>query len=102
MTKEAQSKINMEVKDVMKKINKSNLWKYGSKALRSCSAEVYETDKFYVLRSYRTIVACIEKETGKLFDGLRYVYGYTATSAQHISKFAEDYNASKVLTYKAV
>lgn len=59
--------------------------------LRSCQATVYETSGFYVLQSYRTYVACIDKFTGTLVDVLRTEYGYTATSAQHISKFASDY-----------
>lgn len=63
------------------------------KQLRSCSAEVITTDNYYYLRSYNTIVAIINRETGELFDVLRFVYGYTSTSAQHISKFSHDYGA---------
>ena len=69
--------------------------------LRSCKAEVWATDDYYVLRSYSTIVAIIDSD-GRLFDFLRYVYGYTATSAQHISKFAHDYNATIRYTYRDV
>ena len=75
--------------------------------LRSCSAEVAKVGNWYVLRSYRTIVAIIDTQTDTLVDFLRYVYGYTATSAQHISKFNQDYGMSKwgcahVLTYREV
>lgn len=63
--------------------------------LRRCSADVYETDTLCILRSYSTIVAVIDKTTDTLYDFLRYVYGYTATSAQHIAKFKHDYGASK-------
>ena len=59
--------------------------------LRYCTAEVAETENFYVLRSYNTLVAFIDKRTDELYDILRFVYGYTATSAQHISKFEKDY-----------
>ena len=59
--------------------------------LRTCSAYVYETNGYYILKSYNTIVAFINKENDTLYDVLRYVYGYTSTSAQHISKFNEDY-----------
>ena len=62
-----------------------------SKKLRSCTAWVYETDNYYILQSYGTLIACINKTTDTLFDVLRIVYGYTATSAQHISKFEKDY-----------
>ena len=61
------------------------------KRLRSCNARVIDTDEYYVLISYRTVVAFIEKATNTLVDVLRYVYGYTSTSAQHISKFNHDY-----------
>lgn len=61
------------------------------KRLRTCEAWVYETDHFYLLKSYNTFVACIDKMNNTLYDALRYVYGYTATSAQHIAKFVNDY-----------
>lgn len=59
--------------------------------LRTCQAYVYETKHFYVLRSYGTFIACISKRTDTLYDMLRHEYGYTNTSAQHISKFNSDY-----------
>ena len=59
--------------------------------LRTCTAWVEETPNYYRLRSYRTLIAVIAKDTDTLFDCLRTVYGYTATSAQHISKFEKDY-----------
>ena len=65
------------------------------KRLRSCAAEVCETDSYYILRSYNTIVAVIDKAHDKLYDVLRMVYGYTAISAQHISKFNIDYSSSR-------
>ena len=58
--------------------------------LRYCNAYVLFTSKYYVLKSYSTIVAAIV-EDGNLYDFLRYVYGYTSTSAQHIAKFRNDY-----------
>ena len=61
------------------------------KRLRSCKAYVYETPSFYILRSYNTYVALIDKSTDTCYDFLRSVYGYTNTSAQHISKFDKDY-----------
>lgn len=69
----------------------------GTKKLRSCSASVeaycVEGMAVCVLKSYSTYVAaviCTENGcTG--IDVLRKVYGYTATSAQHIAKFFTDY-----------
>ena len=71
------------------------------KRLRSCNARVaqvvdVEQGKVYwVLVSYRTIVAVIDTATDSLLDFLRWSYGYTATSAQHIAKFSHDYGAGK-------
>lgn len=73
---------------------------YYVKRLRSCNACVMETKNFYILQSYNTKVAAIDKATGVLYDFLRYVYGYTATSAQHIAKFAKDYGATRRYTYR--
>lgn len=75
--------------------------------LRSCSAEVAKVGNWYVLRSYRTVVAIIDTQTDTLVDFLRYVYGYTATSAKHIAKFGQDYGRGKCgcthsLTYRDV
>lgn len=67
----------------------------GFKRLRTCSAVVFETENYYILQSYRTPIAVIAKSTDTLYDVLRYVYGYTATSAQHISKFEKDYCRGK-------
>lgn len=61
------------------------------KKLYSCKAEVIWTIHYEILCSYNTIVACIDKSSGTLVDVLRTEYGYTATSAQHISKFARQY-----------
>ena len=63
------------------------------KRLRSCSAVVIETDNYYILRSYSTIIAVIDKTFDTLYDVLRVVYGYTNTSRQHIAKFDKDYGS---------
>lgn len=76
---------------------------YGMKEigrLRNCKATVYETKNYIILRSYRTFVAAIHKGTRTGYDFLRDVYGYTATSAQHIRKFFVDYDADKIYTYR--
>lgn len=53
----------------------------------------YETTEYYILESYSTLVAAIVKSNQTLIDMLRYTYGYTATSAQHIAKFKCDYTS---------
>lgn len=68
---------------------------FDCKRLRTCNAVVYETEHYFILQSYRTPIAVIAKSTDSLYDVLRYVYGYTATSAQHISKFEKDYCRGK-------
>ena len=66
-----------------------------AKQLRSCTAWVYRTKDYYVLRSYNTFIACIHIPSDTCYDVLRCEYGYTSTSAQHIAKFRHDYGAGK-------
>lgn len=94
MNKELQNTINAEV---MENFNKA-MEEYNAmpsqikfKRLRSCSAEVCETENYYILRSYATFIAVIDKATCTCYDALRRVYGYTNTSAQHVAKFRHDY-----------
>lgn len=105
MRKAEQLTINEEVKKIMEAALKEDHLK--SKQLRSCSATVYTTENYYILRSYSTIIAAIDRKTDTLVDFLRLVYGYTATSAKHISKFNHDYctgkwSCERVLTYREV
>ena len=93
MGKKAQLEANREVMGAVDRYNeevKENVLRF-VKRLRTCQAYVYEVPSFYVLRSYNTVVAIIEKKTDTCYDFLRGVYGYTNTSAQHISKFDKDY-----------
>lgn len=55
--------------------------------LYSCSAEIWECNGILALVSYGTPIAVFTPSDGSLYDCLRVVYGYTATSSQHISKF---------------
>lgn len=72
---------------------------YSVVRLRRCQAYVYETDHYFWLRSYGTFIAFIEKTTDTCYDILRMVYGYTATSAQHIAKFRHDYGVDYLGIY---
>lgn len=109
MMKKLQIQANKEVLEAVYRYNeeiKEN-GLHHCKRLRTCQAYVYETPSFYVLRSYNTVVAIIEKKTDTCYDFLRAVYGYTNTSAQHISKFDKDYGRSiwgckERLTYREV
>lgn len=76
------------------------MW-YGRKVgrLRTCNADVFDYENYYILRSYSTIVAVIDKNTGNCYDFLRLVYGYTNTSAQHIRKFMQDFGGIRKLTW---
>ena len=114
MKRAEQEAINRQIDEVIAAMEQefNARYPYGAsyrdgKRLRSCSAEVYETADFYILRSYNTIIAAIEKSTDTCVDFLRKVYGYTATSAQHISKFQRDYGTGKwgcenMLTWREV
>lgn len=55
--------------------------------LNSCKAVTFVCGEYVLLRSYNSIVAAYDVATDAMYDFLRYVYGYTATSAQHIAKF---------------
>ena len=68
--------------------------------LRKCKAYVMVMDNHYLLISYKTLVAFIDKRTRICYDILRYNYGYTPTSAQHIAKFCHDYGAVSCLVYR--
>ena len=114
MKKSEQLAINEQIVALVNDFNHTNNYALNWRRLRSCSAEVApiidaETGEliYYSLRSYNTVVAAIDVRTDTLYDFLRYVYGYTATSAQHISKFSHDYGRGKWgcahrLTYREV
>lgn len=81
--------------------NKINAGDYSAKQrLRSCTAYKYYFKRegtpyeIVVLQSYSTVVAMAyidnEGKSINVFDFLRIVYGYTATSAQHIAKFRNE------------
>lgn len=73
-----------------------------SSRLHSCNACVLTSGNYYLLKSYSTIVAAIDAD-GNLYDFLRYVYGYTSTSAKHIAKFRNDYSRNgKRFTYRPI
>lgn len=116
MKKTEQTAMNENVLAFIERFNaeQSNLDHLDEKRLRCSAAYVhYVCDpvtgeiRYAVLRSYRTVVAVIDYATDTLYDFLRYVYGYTSTSAQHISKFSRDYGCGKWgcanrMTYKEV
>lgn len=79
----------------------TNAFSLNFKRLRNCNAVVYSVGGYEFLRSYNTIIAMIDPN-GILYDFLRYVYGYTATSAKQISKFADDYYHTERFTWRDV
>ena len=70
--------------------------------LNTCHAWTYVAGNFAVLISYSTEVACIDMRTGICYDYLRKVYGYTSTSAQHITKFMKNFGATQKVTYRPI
>lgn len=97
MKKSEQREINTKVEHAIERYNSTTKQGDFKKIcrLRTCKATVYESEHYLVLQSYNTVVAIIDKEDEALYDFSRYVYGYTATTAQHIAKFANDYGTSK-------
>lgn len=69
-----------------------------------CQAWQGEMHGLYVLQSYNTIVAVYDSNKNVIYDFLRYVYSYTATSAKHISKFINRHYDSdtKIYRYRVV
>lgn len=110
MKKSEQLEINREVMNTIDRYNEElnhDCLIGEPKRLRNCQAYVYEIPSFYILRSYNTIIAVIDKSTDTCYDFLRLVYGYTATSAKHISNFDKDYGKDtwgcrRRLTYREV
>lgn len=104
MKKSEQVRINEEVEnalhDLVVCIDHFGSRKIGK--LRSCHATVFETYGYTYLQSYNTLVACIAHEDNTCYDFLRLRYGYTATTAQHISKFMTDYHATALKRYYPV
>ena len=99
MKKFEQENINIAVDEYFYSYSNDNALPIDAKRLRTCNAVVFEYDEYYALRSYNTVVALIDKKTHIMYDGLRFVYGYTATSCQHIAKFAKDYGATYTMRY---
>lgn len=97
MRKDCQVEINKRVDEVYEEIY--NLYMYEGASewerLRTCSAYVCKLGRFYILKSYRTIVAAIDTKDDTCYDFLRKVYGYTSTSSMHITKFNRDYGRGK-------
>ncbi|MBO5922189.1 MAG: hypothetical protein J6Q48_07370 [Bacteroidaceae bacterium] len=107
MTKEAQQKVNEICREIYSSFrNEYDNYPFGHYRkigrLYTCSANIYETDKFIVLVSYSTIVALIDKKDNSGYDVLRLVFGYTSTSAQHIRKFFNKYNVILTYSYRAI
>lgn len=103
MLKERQAWINEKVLLIKKAVDNELIYgATGYQQLRRCQAHVMKTAHFYVLQSYNTIVAAIDAD-GNLYDFLRYAYGYSATSAQHIAKFYHDYSQHGAMyTYRPI
>lgn len=103
MKKSEQQTINYLVTSAVDSFNARPVqWDYTATQLRACNAKVYTDSNYIWLKSYNTVVAFIDRKTGVAYDVLRLVYGYTATSAQHISKFLHDYDHKKTHRYYPV
>lgn len=71
------------------------------KRLNKCQAWYYIDDKDnVVLMSYGTIVALYDPSDKTLYDFLRFVYGYTSTSNQHIRKFKNIVNPNMHIIWR--
>ena len=66
-----------------------------------CKAWTYKSNGYTFLVSYNTLVAFID-DNDNMYDVLRLVYGYTATSAKHISKFRNKFRHVSEHTWREV
>lgn len=68
MNKSDQIAVNIlckcEYQKALTEMESENIGYYDCKRLRSCSAWVYETTHYYILRSYGTFIAVLDKKTG--------------------------------------
>lgn len=108
-----QEKVNQIVLDEAKKIesyyafDNQKLYTFSPwKRLRHCTAETQqifsaETGEYLgtLLKSYRTLVAFYDAQQNAVYDFLRYAYGYTSTSGQHIAKFQHDFCDNGCIRY---
>lgn len=99
MKKEAQQVVNAMCEEAYKQliddVLSKNAQNFVSKQrLYSCQAEVVTYADYICLYSYGTLVAFIDCKNDTCYDVLRLVYDYTATSAQHISKFYHKFSRS--------
>ena len=86
MKKELQLNVNKKALEGVKLYEKAVAVEK-TERLYTCKAYVQYLDNCIALVSYNTMVAVFDRETGNFYDVLRYTYGYTSTSAQHIAKF---------------
>ncbi len=103
MKKSEQETINrlceVAIEDYNTYVNEHD-FKFEWMRLDYCTAWTADIGEYEVLKSYNTIIAFIHKPTGVMYDVLRYVYGYTPTSAKHIAKFRR--GAKQVYTYRNI
>ena len=93
-------------------LNRDSKARNNAKRLRSCNAFVYETKNFYILQSYKTLIAAIRKSDNTCVNCMRGEYDFKAnnctgsTSTQQFYKFVYDYSpdrlTARICTYKAV
>ena len=97
-----QEQINTSIKDLLNKYLPDYVYAQdtvNTAKLFNCTAGIIYGDCGIWLRSYKTVIAFIPYDEKTCYDFLRYVYGYTATSAQHIRKFMRKFNIERKVTY---
>lgn len=102
MKKDEQFKINNEVLTALVESKTYCECVINKIQLNKCKAYVKETENYYLLFSYDTFVAFINKREHICYDILRLAHDYTNTSAHHIAKFCNAYGPVETLTYRPV
>lgn len=102
MKKAEQENINTVIEVFLQAYMRDIMLVRCTKRLDYCTAWIGEDERFIVLQSYYSIVAVYDKKYNVFYDVLRYVYGYTTTSAKHISKLRHKLLCHEVLTWREV
>lgn len=71
-----------------------------SHRLYYCNAWVFETNNYFLLKSYDTFVAAIDKTSYITYDVLALVWGKSPTSRKQITRFSLNYGNGQVWSYK--
>ena len=123
MLKENQKAINGICREREKAVSKelSSIDKIKWKQIDNCQAWYTETENYYILKSYETVIACISKNNSYCYNFMHYVFDFSclefgnryskrpgATSSNHVRRLCKIYETKTgkilrgLMTYRDV